>query len=110
MVEHYIKNNWYKITCPTYKKAYFKYSHKIKSSSDGIRIHCHTLIWNSRLQNEGEADYFNNPEAEQSTILLTDLTEIQEFLPDGHPDKFTTIIKQKDYTYLIKLLKNIKHE
>jgi hypothetical protein len=44
----------------------------------------------------------------QNAELLTDLSEIQKFLPEGHPDKFTTQIQTKDdYKHLIKLLKQL---
>jgi|688.fasta_scaffold427591_5 hypothetical protein len=50
----------------------------------------------------------NNSWWDGNCTLVTDLTEIQQFLPDNHPDKFTTQVQTKDdYKHLIKLLKQL---
>ena len=53
-----------------------------------------------------EDGYWANTEFENKALTrgpLTNLDEIQEYLPDGHIDKYTTIKVEEDYSYLDKL-------
>ena len=54
-----------------------------------------------------EAGYWANTDMENDALNsgpLDNLDEIQEYLPDGHIDKYTTITIKDDYNYLTKLL------
>jgi len=92
----FIKDRWYKNNTFNY---YFKYKQCIND----------TNYWSEKIIN-CIYNYEENTGNFDDGILLQDLSEIQKYLPEGHPDRYDTNFKQKDndYTYLIKLLKNIE--
>ena len=76
--------SWYK-----YNGFYFKYS---KTNDENIFIASEYIYtkdntFRDKLTNF-TCGYANDPKE-----LVTDLSEIQEFLPDGHPDKFVKSMK-----------------
>jgi hypothetical protein len=79
---------WY-IDCRTWKgeKWYIKLTEYSLQRVDGETIKPHKRISYSA------ACYWTNTTMIQNIELLTDLTEIQQYLPEGHPDKFP--VKQK---------------
>jgi hypothetical protein len=75
-------SKWYKVTENTLKNTYFKFK-EIDISNAYNKIYCFDRIWMGSYSSE---QYFANTNAEKSSILLTDLTEIQQYLPLYHID------------------------
>lgn len=87
------EGKWYKT-----ENYYIKYSYT--ETVEGT--HSYNKIW-GEIVNHGEYkkfDYLANTGMETELKILTDLSEIQQYLPEGHPDKFkveTPINKTKDF-------------
>jgi hypothetical protein len=79
--QNFIVGRWYK-----YKDWYIKY----KETVGGI-FKCSEQINDDRKYNKYDG-FFG--EADHNKVLLEDLSEIQQYLPDGHPDKITPSIPE----------------
>lgn len=102
MIE-FIKGKWYKIT--NYEGSYHFFKYNSKEVCSGYnRIECIDLIWNKKYKSP---DAFANTDAEKSAILLTDLSEIQEYLPENHIDKIIIHNIKEEMSYLIPLLSKL---
>jgi hypothetical protein len=78
-INKFLVNRWYKAN----NCWYFKYK-----SDDEIYVKFNELI--SKEGKYSESRMLNNTSKKDNHnnfVLLTDLSEIQQFLPDGHPDK-----------------------
>jgi hypothetical protein len=73
---------WYK-----YSPWYLKLDYVNDSN---VFVACETIDCNGRYENR-DGEYFTCGEANHTKTLLTDLTEIQQYLPDGHVDKVKPI-------------------
>ena len=87
----FIPGKWYK-----YNGWYIKYKEHVDD------------IWRSSEQINYSKKYskiesrFGDRDSDDKKILLVDLSEIQEYLPDGHPDKITSdVFKKGEYIVLI---------
>lgn len=71
---NFVVGKWYK-----YNNWYIKYSHENKG----------TFISSEEISPSKVHEYCKSPfgECDSKKIELTDLTEIQQYLPEGHPDK-----------------------
>lgn len=80
--DKFIIGRWYK-----YKNWYIKY----KETVDGIFVSSEEI---NNYKNYKKCDsLFGKPDHEK--VLLEDLSEIQEYLPEGHPDKISSTSKFK---------------
>ena len=73
---------WYK-----YSPWYLKLDYVNDSN---VFVACETIDCNGRYGNR-DGEYFTCGEANHTKTLLTDLSEIQQYLPDGHVDKVQAI-------------------
>jgi hypothetical protein len=80
--EKFIVGQWYKSNLDG-NKYYLKYDRTMPSGSYNL-IYYSTFIKNQIFKTN---NYIAHTELEKSLTLLTDLSEIQQYLPDGHPDK-----------------------
>jgi len=101
-MKNFVLDKWYKYS----NNYYIKF--KGKDKRDLNKICGETISQKCYVEN----NYWDSSNAKTEALSngpLEDLTEIQEYLPDGHIDKFTTKSEMsEDYSCLIKLLKNIK--
>ena len=86
-----------------YKKANENYGKFLGLESDKWLCKEHISIRTKKYYNTGNYYSFGYMD---DAILVTDLTEIQQYLPKGHPDKISTPRKilQDDNMNLLKLL------
>ena len=89
---------WYKYAAHTTNVWYIKYQ---KTDSDGIFI-ASEYIDNRRIY-RNNLNNFTCGKADSKKVLLTDLSEIQQYLPEGHPDKIVTE-KPNEFGYLVALV------
>jgi hypothetical protein len=83
MVDQFIKGKWYKTNYGSYVK-YFK--------TEGVTfITSEDINFEDRKYHFGRENYGSI--LDKTFTLLTDLSEIQQYLPKGHPDKFNNIIE-----------------
>lgn len=95
-----IKGNWYK----TKNNNYYKFD-KIENNYYYFSEEIYNKIW------EGGRDWCLGSGVVLDPIGLINLEEIQEFLPDNHPDKIINNLPiDEDYTELKILLNKIKNE
>lgn len=73
---------WYKIKL--YENTFFKFK-SINSNGSYNTINCIDRIW---VGNYVKGNTISHTSAEESAVLLTDLSEIQQYLPENHVDKF----------------------
>ena len=78
--EELIKGKWYKSDTSDYGIGYIKYTHH-----NEFCLFCTDSIEDAKYRS-GETSWVNSIMI-NSLELLTDLTEIQQYLPDGHEDK-----------------------
>jgi hypothetical protein len=88
----FIVGEWYK-----YSGCYIKF----KEVKDNIFIASDDIF---RGKYDGSGGCYGRI-SENLYELLTDLSEIQQYLPLNHPDLFNAQIYTEDYKYLIKFLK-----
>lgn len=91
---------WYKYVAHTTNVWYIKYQ---KTDSNGIFI-ASEYIDNRRIY-KNNLNNFTCGEANSEKVLLTDLSEIQQYLPEGHPDKII-VEKSNEFGYLVALKNN----
>ena len=89
---------WYKYAAHTTNVWYIKYQ---KTDSNGIFI-ASEYIDNKRIY-KNNLNNFTCGKADSKKVLLTDLSEIQQYLPEGHPDKIVTE-KPNEFGYLVALV------
>ena len=89
---------WYKYVAYTTNVWYIKYQ---KTDSNGIFI-ASEYIDNRRIY-KNNLNNFTCGKADSKKVLLTDLSEIQQYLPEGHPDKIVTE-KSNEFGYLVALV------
>ncbi len=75
----YIIGKWYKSICNTI------YYFKVKSLGD--KIYCEFMAPFNTVKNLRDNHISFTSEIDNVAIELTNLEEIQQYLPDGHPDK-----------------------
>ena len=100
-MKSFIVDKWYKA------EGYFIKFKRIERIIDYNRIHGETIDPTCKYK---EIDRWANTDLENEALSrgpLEDLDEIQEYLPDGHIDKYTTIKVEDDYSYLMKLLEKL---
>lgn len=90
---------WYKIKL--YENSYFKFE-GLGNYGSYNTIHCVDRIWKG---NYVSSNTISNSEAENSSVLLTDLSEIQSFLPEGHIDKIVKELPKEKENLLEKAKK-----
>jgi hypothetical protein len=78
--EELIKGKWYKSDTSDYGIGYMKYTHH-----NEFCLFCTDSIEDAKFRS-GETSWVNSIMT-NSLELLTDLSEIQQYLPDGHEDK-----------------------
>lgn len=98
---------WYKIEA---YKAYFKFK-SITTAYGFDNVSYFDCIWNGGTLKSNNS--ICNTQATNSAVLLTDLSEIQPFLPDGHPDKivkefvlpkeWSVKVTQDNFSYLTSI-------
>lgn len=81
---------WYKNT------VWWSKAGKVKSYND------ETVSFSEYISERGEHLYFNFKNTLSNTFIEVPLSEINEYLPDGHPDKITEF-KKNDYIVVLKL-------
>jgi hypothetical protein len=86
--QQFIVGKWYKIGA---YKAYFKFK-SITTEYGFDKVSYFDCIWNGGTLRSNNS--ICNTQATNSAVLLTDLTEIQQFLPSNHPDKIKEQPKQ----------------
>ena len=92
----FIPGKWYKVELSN------KFNHYIKVDSvteDEITLDCEGYVANLNKWDKGTSI---NLKTVTKYDLLTDLSVIQKYLPDGHPDKITSdVFKKGEYVVLI---------
>jgi len=93
----FVKGNWYK----TQAGSIVKFS----DADFGVFNASEHFMYNNLNRLCGRAGFglINNKDFTELDIL-----EIQEFLPDDHPDKIINKIKEDDNTQLIRILNEIR--
>ena len=89
---------WYKYVAYTTNVWYIKYQ---KTDSNGIFI-ASEYIDNRRIY-RNNLNNFTCGKADSKKVLLTNLSGIQQYLPEGHPDKIV-IEKPNEFGYLVALV------
>jgi hypothetical protein len=96
--DKFIVGQWYKYTNKPDYYYYLKYQHTIKRS-DYNQIFGEIIKYKKYASN----DYLANTNMENQLVPLTDLSEIQQYLPDNHPDKIIKADCFKKGDYIVHL-------
>lgn len=95
---NFIEGKWYE----TKAGSFVKYKKTVNLGSEGIFLASEHFMYDSIEILREEAKF---GEANINRFREISLDEIQEYLPDGHIDKYTTLNKEENYEYLIDILK-----
>jgi len=99
----WIVGKWYRAHA-----HYIKFE-RIENCNDYNKVFGEVI--NGRSKDYGIIGYWANDRFEYEALNLgplEDLTEIQEYLPEGHVDRFDSCVANYDYSYLIELFKQLK--
>lgn len=89
--QQFIVGKWHKLPNNINKAGNVIIYIKLKNiTSDGYQEYSHRIV-----NNKGYEEYHD--EVKTKIELLTDLSEIQQYLPSNHPDKVNTVSKQYQY-------------
>lgn len=89
--QQFIVGKWHKLPNNINKAGNVIIYIKLKNiTSDGYQEYSHRIV-----NNKGYEEYHD--EVKTKIELLTDLSEIQQYLPSNHPDKVNTASKQYQY-------------
>ncbi len=100
----WIVGKWYKA-----QRHYIKFI-KIEKVSNYNKINGETISNSKFIRYNSEGYWANDLFEEEALSLgpLENLSEIQEYLPEGHIDRFDSYMFIEDYSYLIEFFKQLK--
>lgn len=113
--EKFIDGKWYKGEINDF---YFKYL-QLESLENYNRIHYSERIFKAREKGnhlgwkgfEKINSYISNTQMENFALNNpVSLSEIQEFLPKGHPDEIVVSEEKENYSYITNILKKLNIE